>query len=357
MMRTLDRYIAREFLRLFVMFSMAAPMLFIIGDWTDNVGRYADRGLTGGDLLLGYLYQMPLFISWSLPIAGLIATVFTVSNMARHSELAAAKAGGISFFRGLIMLPIIGVAFTLVGLVLSEVVPVTTRMKAEVMLEKPAQQPTRSSFVYYSDDGSVFSLRRLDPETSSIMGLVMEREGDPPARAHMHLTGAVATYDAATGWTIENGYMRLYAGEQNESTWQFASARVRGFDETPEQLLAIPRDPEEMRYAELGAFIDALRRSGGKPLELMVEQAQKVAIPCATLIIILFGMPLANAASRSSPAYGIGIALGITIFYMLFFRVAGAAGASGALNPVLAAWMPNLVFAAAAVVLWGRVRT
>lgn len=356
-MRKLDRYIAGEFLRLFLMFSLAAPVLFIIGDWTDNVGRYADRELTGSDLLLGYLYQMPLFISWSLPIAALIATVFTVSNMARHSELAAAKASGISFFRGLIMLPVLGVFFTIIGLVLSEVVPVTTRMKAEVMREKPAQQPTRSAFVYHDDDGSVFSLRRLDPETNSITGLVMEREGDPPGRAHLYLTGAVAQYAPDSGWTIENGYMRLYGAEQGESTWQFATARVRSFDEPPEQLLAIPREPEEMRYAELGAFIDALRRSGGQPLELMVEQAQKVAIPCATLIIILFGMPLANAAARSSPAYGIGIALGITIFYMLFFRVAGAAGSSGAIDPVLAAWTPNLVFAGAAVVLWARVRT
>ena len=45
-MRTLDRYVAREFLRLFILFVLAAPMLFVIGDWTDNVGRYSERGLT-----------------------------------------------------------------------------------------------------------------------------------------------------------------------------------------------------------------------------------------------------------------------------------------------------------------------
>ncbi len=356
-MRTLDRYVAREFLRLFVLFVLAAPMLFIIGDWTDNVGRYAERGLSGADLLLGYLYQMPLFISWSLPIAALIATVFTVSNMARHSELAAAKAGGISFLRGLIMLPILGVVFTVVGLVLSEVVPVTTRMKAEVMRERPSAQPSRSAFIYRGDDGSVYSVRRLDPDSRTITGLVMESEGNPPQRAHVHLAGARATFTPAHGWTIRNGYLRRYEGTGLESTWHFGTARVRGFDDEPETLLAIPREPEEMRYAELREFIAALQRSGGQPLELIVEQAQKIAIPCATLIIILFGMPLANAAARGSPAYGIGVALGITIFYMLFFRVAGAAGSSGAIDPTLAAWLPNLLFLGAAGVLWVRVRT
>lgn len=356
-MRTLDGYVAREFLRLFILFVLAAPMLFIIGDWTDNVGRYAERGLTLTDLALGYLYQLPLFISWSMPIAALIATVFTVSNMARHSELAAAKAGGISFFRMLAVLPVLGILFTALGLVLSEVVPVTTRMKAEVMKEKPASQPTRSSFVYRGRDGTVYAVRRLDPENSAITGLVMESEGAPPARPHVHLTAERADFSPDSGWTISNGYLRRYDVPDWESTWQFGTARVRGFDDEPEKLLAIPREPEEMRYAELGEFIDALRRSGGKPLELMVEQAQKVAIPVATLIIILFGMPLANAAARGSAAYGIGIALGITIVYMLMFRVAGAAGSSGAMDPVLAAWLPNLVFLFAAAGLWTRVRT
>jgi len=357
LMRTLDRYVAREFLRLFILFVLAAPMLFIIGDWTDNVGRYSERGLTMGDLLLGYLYQMPLFISWSMPIAALIATVFTVSNMARHSELAAAKAGGVSFFRLLLPLPLLGVLFTVLGLALTEIVPVTTRMKAEVMREKPKSQPTRSSFVYRGRDGTVYQVRRLDPQTNAISGLVMEQEGDPPHRPHVHLTAEHARFSADSGWTIGSGFLRRYTGPESESTWRFRTARVRGFDDEPEKLLAIPREPEEMRYAELGEFIEAQRRSGGNPLELMVEQAQKIAIPCATLIIVLFGMPLANAAARGSAAYGIGIALGITIFYMLFFRVAGAAGASGAMNPVLAAWIPNLVFLVAAGFLWTRVRT
>src|SRR5690606_25421089 len=213
LMRTLDRYVASEFLRLFVLFVLAAPMLFIIGDWTDNVGRYADRGLTMGDLLLGYFYQLRRFISWPVPIAALVATVCTVSNMARHSELAAAKAGGISFFRIRLPLPSLGVVFTALGLVLTEVVPVTTRMKAEVMREKPRSQPTRSSFVYRGPDGTVYAVRRLDPESNAITGLVMEQEGDPPARPHVHLTAERARFSPDSGWTISQGFLRRYGAQ------------------------------------------------------------------------------------------------------------------------------------------------
>jgi lipopolysaccharide export system permease protein len=112
-----------------------------------------------------------------------------------------------------------------------------------------------------------------------------------------------------------------------------------------------------MRYAEMGEFIAALQRSGGEPNELMFSQAEKIAIPVATFIIILFGAPLANSSHRGGPAYGIGISLGITMVYLVLFRVADAVGTAGILNPWVAAWVPNGIFLLGAIVLMARVRT
>ena len=76
-MRVLDRHVTREFLRLFVLFAISAPILFVLGDVTDNIDTFMDRQLTTRQILLGYLYQMPEFIFYSFPIAALIATIFT----------------------------------------------------------------------------------------------------------------------------------------------------------------------------------------------------------------------------------------------------------------------------------------
>ncbi|NIQ57039.1 MAG: LptF/LptG family permease, partial [Gammaproteobacteria bacterium] len=65
----------------------------------ENLDTYLDRNLGMARVALGYLYGLPLFVLWSVPIAALIATIFTVNGMTRHSEVAAAKAGGISFWR------------------------------------------------------------------------------------------------------------------------------------------------------------------------------------------------------------------------------------------------------------------
>ena len=356
MMRTIDRYVGREFLRLFILFALAAPLLFIIGDWTDNIDRYNDRNLALGQIALGYLYRMPLFISWSFPVAALIATVFTVSNMTRHSEMTAAKAGGMSFWRALAVLPVLGVLLTFVALGLSELVPVAEGMRKEVMGEvETTSDAMRHEFVYTGPDGHIYTVRRLSLQSAQIGGLAVESTKNG---AHTFISATEAYYDSLGTWRMENGFMRRFQGERGpEVAYKFRQMRMNSFRETPEQLMARPKEPEEMRYAELGVFIATLERSGVRPLKLMVERAQKIAIPVATLIIILFGAPLANTSSRGGPAYGIGISLGITVLYMLLFKVTGAAGAAGAMEPNVSAWIPNVLFLIAAGVLLTRVRT
>jgi lipopolysaccharide export LptBFGC system permease protein LptF len=423
--RTIDRYVAREFLRLFIIFILAAPLLFIIGDWTDNIGRYTEQGLPVGRVALSYVYQLPLFISWSFPVAALIATVFTVGNMSRHSEMTAAKAGGLSFFRTLAVLPLLGILLTAASLALTEVVPVATAKNREILGQ--VQTPTgdmRHEFVYTGPDGHVFTIRRLSLGTATspptIGGITVEfltagsgraptpaaapaaadgqdngegasrgvpapaaegagadlagapaaegagadQAGAPAAGmappAFTHISARSGSWDAERRlWTLEDGFYRVFVGEGQgeERSFSFSRLQLAAFHATPEQLMARPKDPEEMRYAELGNFIRALERSGAAPLKLMVEHAQKIAIPMATLVIILFGAPLANSSPRGGAAYGIGISLAITIIYMMLIRIAGAAGAAGTIEPLHAAWIPNAVFALAALVLLARVRT
>jgi lipopolysaccharide export system permease protein len=355
--RVLDRYVVREFLRLFILFAISAPILFILGDVTDNIDTFMDRQITGQDIALGYLFQMPEFIFYSFPIAALIATIFTVSNMTRHSEMAAAKAGGVSFYRVLLPLPILGVLLTLVALFISEITPIAGARRAELHGEKRDRRQARTDFVYRAQGGAVYSIRLLDTERNRIDGLTMHRQGDEVNVPTVSITAAQATFAPDTGWTFHNGYLRYLLGPGKESTTRFDRLLPLRLKETPEQLLAVPKEPEEMRYVELGQFIDIMERSGAKPLKLMVEHAQKIAIPVATLIIILFAAPLANTTSRGGPAYGIGISLGITVLYLMLFRLSAAAGATGTFPTTLAAWLPNILFLVAAGLLLTRVRT
>lgn len=112
-----------------------------------------------------------------------------------------------------------------------------------------------------------------------------------------------------------------------------------------------------MRYAELGRYIDALRRSGSDAKKLAVERALKIAIPFTCVIIALFGAPLAVTSPRSGFAFGVAVSLATAIVFLLMVQVSKAVGAGGLLPPTFAAWFPNLLFGGLAAWLLKNTRT
>lgn len=356
MIRLMDRYVTRQFMTTFLALVLGLPLLFVITDLTDHLDRYLDTGLGFNAVALSYVYQLPLFIYYSFPIAALVATVFTIGNMTRHQEIAAAKAGGISFYR--LIAPIIGLAVLLsaAAVGLSELVPVTTRLRAELLQQRPTYAGMRTNFVYQTDDGHTLSARRLDAERNFMQQVVFESRAEAD-RPGLHGTASSATWSPDSGWTLAQGFVRVLADDSTERAFGFDELRLLSLSETPEEIMAAPKDVEEMRYAEVNRVIRTVQRSGGDVRPLQVEREQKIALPLAVLVIVLFGAPLATSSKRGGTAYGIGISLGITIVYLLLFRVGKAVGSSGAMDPVVAAWMPNALFLVAALIMLSRVRT
>ena len=112
-----------------------------------------------------------------------------------------------------------------------------------------------------------------------------------------------------------------------------------------------------MRYAELGRYIQALKRSGGEAGKLEVDRALKIAIPFTCIIIALFGAPLANVNPRASGAFGIAISLGTTVAFLIMINLTREVGSSGLIRPDLAAWLPNMAFGLGGLVLLRQTKT
>lgn len=356
MIRILDRMVTRTFVRLFVIFLAAAPPLFILGDITENLDTYLDRGLTRAEVAKAYFYQLPLFIQWSFPIAALVAAVFTIHSMTTHREIVAAKAGGISFHRVARPVLVMGLLLTVVALGLTEVVPRSNRIAAQILRDEDPRRSWRADFVYESENGTMWQVGRLDAPDRRLDNVIIEMP--PRARnAGVMVVADAMVHDSTRGWTFARGYMRRFYPDSAQKVYQFERMTVTGLTEEPAELLESPRKPEEMTFAEIDRQARVIERSGGNPAELLVKREQKLSIPVATLVVILFGVPLATSSGRGGTAYGIGVSLGTTILYLLLFKVAGALGQAGTMAPLTAAWIPNVIFSVAAVVLLRRVRT
>jgi len=352
-MRLLDRLVLWTFLRLFLVALLATPPLFVLADITENLDRYLDRGLTSAQVALAYLWMMPLYVQWSFPIAALIAAVFTVHSMTMHREVVAAKAGGISFHR--LTLPVLGggAVLTLVALGLSEAAPHAWRRANDILQNEP-QRIGRTDFVYQTEDGLAISARRLTVDERRMQGIVLVRRDQTGV---LHVDAQDAGWREGEGWTFYSGHVRMVEGPDTIRSYRFQRLRLAGLEESPDDLLEEPREDEEMTYEEISRLADIIQRSGGQPHKLLVKKEQKLAIPIATLIIILFGTPLATSSKRGGTAYGVGVSLGSTLLYLLLLKVSAGFGASGSIGPSWAAWLPNLLFLAVGLVLLARVRT
>lgn len=356
MIRILDRLVATTFLKLFVIFLAASPPLFILGDITENLDTYLDRGLSRTEVAKAYFFQLPLFIQWSFPIAALVAAVFTIHSMTTHREIVAAKAGGISFHRVSRPILVMGLVLTGVALVLTEVVPRGNRIAAQILRDEDPRRTSRSDFVYESENGMTWQVGRVDAPDRRLDNVIIERP-PAPGEGGYHVFAYNAVYDSTGLWTFARGEVRHFLPDSTERSYQFDKLRMAGITEAPEELLEAPHKPEEMTYAEVDRLAEVIERSGGNPAQLLVKRGQKLSIPVATLVVILLGVPLATSSGRGGTAYGIGVSLGITILYLLLFKVSGALGQAGTITPLTAAWLPNVLFLAAAVALLRRVRT
>ncbi len=357
LMRILDRLVVGTFLKLFVVFLAASPILFILGSITEELDTFVDRGLTMGEIARAYLFQLPLYVQWSFPVAALLAAVFTVHGMTTHREIVAAKAGGVSFHRVIRPILILGLILTGVALVLTEVVPRSNRIAAGILQSEEVGRSWRSDFVYHAEDGTHWQVGRLDASEGTMDQVVMERRRDGSGRGALHVVAESAQWDSIAGWTLTDGWVRKLHPDSAEAAYHFETVRMAGMTERPEELLETPREPDEMTYGEIERLAGMVQRSGGDAKELLVKQEQKLSLPVATLVVILLGAPLATSNRRGGTAYGIGISLSITLFYILLFKIAGGLGEAGAMGPLTAAWLPNILFAGAAVVLLARVRT
>jgi len=362
--RVLDRYVTEEFLKIFAITTLGFPILTILIDLTDHVDRYLEKHIPAPRVALAYLAGAPEQVFFITPAAVLFATVFSVGALARHSEVTAAKASGISFHRLVRPIFVLAAAASVFAFFLGEFAPLGQEKRATLLGEREVRSQTvRYDFVYRADGGRMYTIRSLSVPDRLMTGVQVEREGAvDQAGADSSFPGYYvfaqnAVFAPATGWTLRSGSLRLFFGRNRELAFTFDSLRQRAMRERPLDLLVEPKAPDQMRYAELGHYVQTVERAGGDANKLKVERALKIAIPCTCLIIALFGAPLGVSGGRSGAAYGVAVSLATTIVFLTLVQIMKAVGAGGVVPPLVAAWIPNTLFGIPGAVLFAKART
>jgi lipopolysaccharide export system permease protein len=293
-----------------------------------------------------------------LPAAVLFATVFAIGAFTRHSEITAAKASGISFYRFVAPIAAGAVFATCAGLLLSAVIPPANAMRDELLQEKKARiTASRANFTFASEEGRVYKIYTADVGKATMEGLEIDRKGSGPDYPSYLILARGASWAPRRGWLLKTGVVHVLTSDSSNFTVSFDSLRDRHMREEPRSLMANPRAPEEMGWTELGAFIKSMERSGTDVNKLRTERMFKVAIPVTCIIIMMFGAPLATSNQRGGAAFGAAVSLGTTVVFLMLVQLTQAVGDKGIVNPELAAWLPGILFGVVGGILLARVRT
>ena len=358
--KIMDFYILKCFLVYFLWSLAACTTLFLlltIFELLDDVIRNSISIISLADYLI---FLTPQVLIVGIPMSILLSALVSFGVLERNSEITAVKASGWSLYR--LSVPIVATTvFFSVGLFLMQdyVLPYANNRQDNLrnyIMNKPARTskyPERKWIM--GDHGRIYNYRYFDSNQNSFVDLNVYEVDFERNRLRRRIYAANARLGDGI-WTLGNGWLRDYESEQFE---RFKEKAVN----LPERAgyfkreIFQPKESSKLTYIELRQYIGYLRQSGYNAIELQVELYKKAAFPVSCLIMALVGIPFAFSVGRKGAFFGIGISIAIAVIYWGISGAFEAMGAYGLLLPILAAWAPNILFAAAGLALFLTIRT
>lgn len=367
----LDLYVSRQYLYVFALAFIGLLGLFYISLMMDVMEKLV-RGTASPAMLARYFYlKAPEFVYYIIPISALLATLVTIGLLTKNSELIVMRACGVSLYRSAVPLIVFAAVLSAVLFELQENLVADSARRAEalrrVMSGLPAQLRGpddrrwvigRQGDIYHYDyfdprqnRFSQFSVFHIDQQRWQLESLVFAKDvqlANVPTREG----GRALVWDARSGWSRE-----LAHGARGESV-RYTPFQERALTLEPASYFKTNEpDAELMTYAQLKRYVSQLRAGGFYVVPYLVALQRKIAFPFVTIVMTLLAVPFAVTTGRRGALYGIGAGVLLAILYWVALSVFGAVGTGGLLTPALAAWAPNIIFAAAAGYMLLTVRT
>ncbi len=351
----LDRYVWRQLAELFA-FGVAIFTLLLLVNHLFLVARLVlQQGAALSVALQLLVYHLPYVLAFSFPMAMLLASLLAIGRLSDGQEITAMRTSGISLARIALSVTAAGVLVSAMTLALNEgVVPYAEDRYQQVLitgLRERSVSEQRDVLFRDVQEGveSVYFVRLFRRDQERMEGVVVNQfEGGVLNRV---IEAQVAQYIGGV-WEFRDGTIYVFTGETTVVT-QFSRLRV-GLQRTPEQIAVPQRDPSEMSIRELRQYITVLRRSGVSAARYLVQVHFKLAVPMSAALFALLAVPVGLRPHRSGTSIGLGLTFLVIIGYYIISSVTITLGDSGRLHPILAAWLPDVVLAAAGLALVRR---
>lgn len=356
---TLQAYLFRVFLPFFLGALAFFSLLLELIDLFANLWRYLALDVGTGAIGKVLLLYLPTCLSYSLPVALLFATAYTLGSLYARNELIAVFSGGVPLID--FVAPLIAfAALVSLGSFFFEdrVVLSTYREKSELsrQLLQQSRSLSNSELAVIARDGRVvYRADYYDDANRILSGLtVVERDAA--------LTPEARTEAAQAKW--QDGQWRLSGvrrferkadGEWGESS--FGSYASPLLDEPPESFRSQNLDAREMSLSELSSYVAFLRRAGLPFGAILAERHKRFAFSFAPLVVVFLSAALGGRFRKNVLLMSLLSSLLAATGYYIAQMVSMLMAKTGLVAPAAGAWAPLIIFAIFGAALFRRART
>lgn len=350
---TLDLYIIRKFLGTYVfaiILILAITVMFDVNEKLDSFLK-APLKATVFDYFMNFL---PYFANQFSPLFVFIAVIFFTSKLADNSEIIAMLSSGMSYPRLLrpymISATVIAVATYLLS---AYIIPPANveRINYTNTYVKNKRVEYGANIQLQVDKGTIAYMSRYDNNTKT--GYKFSLESFKDKKLTSRLTAQTIRYDSLHHWQVRDYMIRDFKGTREEIR------RGAKLDTTiaiePRDFLISKNDQETMTTPALDEYISRQKDRGVANIKnFEIEYHRRFAMTGAAFILTVIGMSLSSRKVKGGMGVNIGIGLVLSFSYILFMTVTSTFAVSGYTSPAVAMWIPNIIYAVIAVVLYRK---
>lgn len=355
----IDRYIITKFLSTYIFLIAIIISIAVIFDFNERIDKFTQSHVAMDKVIFDYyLNFIPYFSNLFSPLFVFIAVIFFTSKLADNSEIIAMKAAGMSFKRLLrpymISAAIIAVTTFVLG---AYVIPKgnIARVNFENAYIKKKKATSVDNVQMQVDTGVVAYITHFDNKTKSGYGFSLDKFVDK--KLVSHLTAQTIQYDTLSdrrySWTLRMYRIRTQEGmrEKIESGNKLDTIIMM----EPSDFLYTNNQQETMTLPQLDEFIDKQTLRGAAGVSTFeVEYHKRFAMPFAAFILTIIGVSLSCEKRKGGMGASIGVGLALSFSYILFQTISSTFATNAGWPPMLSVWLPNIVFAIIAFILYRK---
>lgn len=346
----LDRFVLGQMMAPFLFGIMSFTVILVAGDLLFKLADFMiKRGVSFAIIMRLFLYSLPSVVVLTIPMSCLLASLMGFGNMSANSELVALKSAGLSFGRIVRPLIVVGVFISVAALLMNEtIVPLSKRAAANVLRYEVLKSvpPTFKEGVFFRDstrDGlqRVIYIGMVRPRSGEMTDiLVQEFEQGKIKRL---ITAPKGDWVDAAWWLEDGQVFEVNDQDMVQLLFTFEKQKLN-LAVKPEDMNARSSDPDEMDLRELYATIQYAAKQGNDIGKLWMMFNLRIAVPWASVVLVMVGAAVGSRPQRSSSSMGLGLSVIIVFAYYVIMSICKALGEARFLPGVLAAWIPNIVF-------------